>query len=65
MPIIRGKAKTDKEQFRISIEKNIVAKVRQYCEWAGVGKMDDFFEQAANLVFAKDKDWQAYIGKQN
>lgn len=60
MPIIKAKSKTEKEQLRITIDSPILARVRQYCEWAKITKTDDFFEQAAEYVLSKDKDWQAH-----
>jgi hypothetical protein len=38
----------------------VIDKIRQYCEWAGVKKTDDFFEQAAEFVLSKDKDWAIF-----
>lgn len=64
MPIIKAKQKQEKEQLRINIERGIYEKIKQYCEWAGVQKVDDFIEQAAEFVFSKDKDWLA-INNQN
>ncbi|MEO8402828.1 MAG: hypothetical protein ABI597_13735 [Gammaproteobacteria bacterium] len=63
MPIIKGKDKSTKEQVRISIEKNIIDEIRQYCEWAGVQKTDDFFEQAAQYILSKDKDWISHTNQ--
>lgn len=60
MPIIKAKHKQEKEQLRISIEKPILEKVRQYCEWASISKPDEFFEQAAEIILSKDKDWLAH-----
>lgn len=57
MAIIKAKQKQQKEQLRINIDKNLHEKIKQYCEWAGVQKIDDFIEQAAEYVFVKDKDW--------
>lgn len=59
MPIIKAKKKIEKEQIRISLDTSLIAKIKKYCEWAGVQKTDDFFEQAAEFVFSKDKDWGA------
>lgn len=59
MPIIKAKQKQDKEQIRISVDKGLLDKIKQYCEWANVTKQDEFFEQAAEFVLSKDKDWQA------
>lgn len=60
MPIIKAKENIKKEQLRISIEKSIADEIRQYCEWAGVKKADDFFEQAAQYILSKDKDWLSH-----
>jgi hypothetical protein len=57
MPIIKAKQNQKKEQVRISLEKPLLEKIRQYCDWAGVSKTDEFFEQAAEFVLSKDKDW--------
>lgn len=65
MPIIKAKQKQEKEQIRVSIEKGVLEKIKQYCEWAGISKQDDFFEQAAEFVFSKDKGWQALSGGQS
>lgn len=61
MPIIKAREKADKEQIRINIEKNIIDEIRQYCDWVGVKKVDDFFEQAAERILSKDKDWLNHI----
>lgn len=63
MPIIKAKEKATKEQLRINIEKNIFDEVKQYCEWASVKRIDDFFEQAAQYILSKDKDWLSHTNK--
>jgi hypothetical protein len=60
MPIIKSKQKNEKEQIRISIDKKVLDKIKQYCEWASVAKQDEFFEQAAEFVLSKDKGWLAH-----
>lgn len=64
MPIVKSKQKQDKTQVRINIETKIFEAMKQYCDWAGVNKHDDFFEQAANYLLSKDKDWKNHL-KQN
>ena len=59
MPIIKAKQKQDKEQIRISVDKGLLDKIKQYCDWANVTKQDEFLEQAAEFVLSKDKDWLA------
>ena len=64
MPIIKAKQKEEKEQLRIGIKKCVAQNIRQYCEWAGISKPDDFLEQAAEFVLSKDKEWLALQAKQ-
>jgi hypothetical protein len=63
MPIIKSKHKQEKTIIRINIENKIADTIQQYCDWAGVKKQDDFFEQAAEYLLSKDKDWKNYINQ--
>lgn len=65
MPIIKVKQKAEKEQTRISIERELLDSIRQYCDWLKIKKIDDFFEQAAEHILKKDKDWIKYIKENN
>lgn len=65
MPIIKSKSKKEKEQIRISIDKAIIEKIRQYCEWADVQKPDEFFQQAAEFILSKDKEWLNHISQKS
>lgn len=65
MPIVKAKQKQDKTQIRINIETQVFEAIKQYCDWAGVHKQDDFFEQAANYLLSKDADWKNYLKQQN
>lgn len=58
MPLLKPTEKIEKTQLRIAVDKNLLEQMKQYCDWAGIKKVDDFVEQAALLVFAKDKDWR-------
>ena len=64
MAIIKATQKQEKEQIRISIDKEVFDTIKKYCDWANVKKMDEFFEQAAAFVFSKDKDWLAVNNQQ-
>ena len=57
MAIIKATPKQEKEQVRINIDKELYNTIKKYCDWAAVKKMDEFFEQAAEFVFSKDKEW--------
>ena len=60
MPLLKPAAKNDKEQLRVTLDKDMIQKIEQYCQWAGLKKIDDFVEQAADFVFKKDKEWLKY-----
>jgi hypothetical protein len=64
MAIIKPKQKIEKQQMRISLETPLIEKITKYCELLNIKKTDDFFEQAAEYVLSKDKDWQAHTKKQ-
>ncbi len=61
MPIVKKKSKPEKKYSRIGIETSIMEKVQQYCNWLNMKKPDEFFEQAAEYLLSKDKDWINYI----
>ena len=63
MSIIKSKQKHKRSQVRINIENPIMEKIKQYCEWANVEKLDDFFEQAAEFVLQKDPAWKNFSRK--
>ncbi len=63
MPIIKSKEKSEKEQLRISIEHPVLEKIKQYCAWADVKKLDDFFEQSAEYTLSKDKAWLTHLNQ--
>lgn len=58
MSLIKPKSVAKRKQVRINILESIAEEAEAYCKWAGLNKLDDFFEQAAQLVFSKDKDWK-------
>jgi len=63
MPIVKSVQKQDKSQVRISIDSKTLETIKQYCEWAGVNKHDEFFEEAAKYLLSKDKDWKNHISQ--
>jgi hypothetical protein len=58
MPIIKAIEKSEKIQIRISMESDTLEAIKAYCEWAGIKKQDDFFEQAVKYVLSKDNEWK-------
>jgi len=64
MPLLKPSQKTAKEQMRIYIDQQLIEQIKAYCEWAEIKKIDEFIEQAAQLVLEKDKDWRK-VSKQD
>ncbi|MGQ3888957.1 hypothetical protein ACQUW5_07975 [Legionella sp. CNM-1927-20] len=60
MPIIDKTRLQKKEKIKVEINSDIFNKITDYCEWANISDVGFFIEEAANFVFAKDKDWKQY-----
>ena len=58
MALIAAKKIKDKEKIKLEIDKDIYSEIQKYCSWAGINEIDYFFEEAAQLIFSKDKDWK-------
>jgi len=58
MALLKPKNKTDREQIRINIDATVAKLARAYCDFAGIKKIDEFFEQAAEFILKKDKQWK-------
>ena len=58
MALLKPINKTTKKYVRISLQGSILEEVRNYCQWANIQKLDDFFELAAQYIFKKDRDWK-------
>lgn len=60
MPLIKAEKPAEKTKISATIRTDIAEEITQYCEFAELG-MDGtaiFLEQAAEIVFKKDKDWR-------
>jgi len=60
MALLKPSTKSDKIQVRINIDSKTVDKAKTYCEFAGIKKIDEFFEKAAEFVMSKDRDWKKH-----
>lgn len=60
MALLKPSKAVTKTQVRINIDKELLADIRAYCEFAHIRKVDEFIAQAAQLVFKKDKSWQEH-----
>jgi DNA-binding transcriptional regulator GbsR (MarR family) len=60
MALIAAKKIDEKEKIKIDINKEIYKNIQNYCEWSGIEDINHFFEESANFIFSKDKDWKDY-----
>jgi hypothetical protein len=60
MAIIKPKPIVERTQSRINIDTRVMKEIEQYCEYAKFKKIDEFFEEAALHILAKDKDFKEW-----
>jgi len=63
MALLKPIKKNIKKYIRISLHTSVLDEMRNYCQWAGIEKLDDFMELAAQFIFKKDKNWKNYKNK--
>jgi len=63
MAIIKPKPTVERTQLRISIDTQVIAEIERYCEYAKFKKPDEFLEEAALHILAKDKDYRDWKEK--
>ena len=64
MAIIKPKSIVEFTKIKISIDTQILAEIKRYCSYAKFEKPDEFFEEAALHIFAKDKDYKEWKDKE-
>lgn len=57
MPIIKSKTVQEKKNIKVQISQDIHSEILNYMEWAGIDDINYFIEEAAQVVFTKDRDW--------
>ena len=60
MSLLKPKQKIERAQYRINLDAAVLAEVKQYCDYAGFKKLDDFFEEAAIHIFSRDKAYKEW-----
>ena len=58
MPLLTPTTRKTTKKFRISLDENLAKQIDHYCQYVGIQGLDDFIEQAAELVLKKDKEWR-------
>lgn len=57
MALLSAKPKSKKIQITLRLEEVLLSEIKAYQTWAGIDRLDDFFEEAVRYVFDKDKEW--------
>lgn len=60
MPIIKSDKNKKFEKIKFSINSSMLAEIKEYCKWASVNDIGMFFEQAAEFILKKDKEWKKH-----
>lgn len=64
MSLLTAQPKSKKITLSLRIDEELLTTVKSYNEWAGIDRMDYFFEQAAHYILKKDKVWQKRFNSQ-
>lgn len=65
MALISGTRFQKKEKIKAEISSDTVKKIYEYCKWAGIDDLGFFLEEAALIVFQKDRAWKDHHKKAN
>lgn len=57
MALLNTKYKSKKISVSLRFEENLLAEIKAYQQWAGIDRLNDFFEESARYILEKDKDW--------
>ncbi|MBA2650238.1 MAG: hypothetical protein H0U75_11745 [Legionella sp.] len=60
MAIIKSNKSIKKEKIKVDMNSEVLAKIKEYCQWAQIENIDFFIEESALFVLAKDKEWKEH-----
>ena len=60
MALLKPKKQEETARLNIKLLASTHQEIQDYIAWAGLDNQDDFFEQAAQMVFRKDRDWKSH-----
>lgn len=60
MALISGTRFQKKEKIKAEMSSDTVKKITEYCKWAAIDDVGFFLEEAAEIVFQKDRDWKQH-----
>lgn len=58
MALLDPKKRSKRMQVTFRLEESLISEVSAYCQWLGIARLQDFFEQAADYILKNDKDWK-------
>ena len=58
MPLVTMTKSDKRHQHRLSLHDSVMNNIQAYCAWAKIQRTEDFIEQAAHYIFAKDVEWK-------
>ena len=58
MALLSAKPRSKRIRISLRLDDMLLTEIKAYQTWAGMGRLDDFFEEASRYVLEKDKDWQ-------
>ncbi len=63
MPLLKKPRDLQQEQVRIRVKAQLLDEIKEYCDWVGFN-VNAFFEEAAEYILKKDKEWNLYKKQQ-
>ncbi len=58
MALLKPSPKTANTQIQINVDFNTLDTTKVYYDFAGVKKLDEFFEKTTEFVMKKARDWK-------
>ena len=58
MALLNPQNRSKRTQISIRLPEHLLTEIGDYCQWIGIAKLQDFFEQAAEYILDHDQDWK-------
>ena len=65
MALLNPKDRSKRIPISLRLPEQLLAEIGDYCQWIGIAKLQDFFEQAAEYILDNDHDWKKESKKPN
>jgi len=64
MLLIKKTSKKETKNIKLIFDAELLARVEKYCSFGGI-EINDFFAQAAEYIFRKDKEFKKFEAEQS